>query len=150
MPKEDGYGSTVSTYLDPGGCVIGERWLIHGMNHFWSGGTTDPEYANFTDPKGPNGAVTTWDFVSRYTKSSTAQTCTQAKRCEAKRLKLRVPKGAKNVRGTVNGASADVRVSRRKVRVLIPAGTTAPAEMVVRGRTGPGEKFTRRHTFPDC
>jgi hypothetical protein len=77
VPKEAGYSSTVSTYLDPAGCVIGERWLIHGMNHFWSGGSADPELANFTDPKGPNGAKATWRFVSRYTKGSTAMPCAE-------------------------------------------------------------------------
>ncbi|MDX6583809.1 MAG: hypothetical protein QOI10_2993 [Solirubrobacterales bacterium] len=78
VPKEGGYSSTVSTYLDPNGCVIGERWLIHGMNHFWSGGSSDPELANFTDPKGPNGAKATWRFVSRYRKRSTAVPCAEA------------------------------------------------------------------------
>jgi poly(hydroxyalkanoate) depolymerase family esterase len=78
VPKQGGYSSTVSTYRNPAGCLIGERWLIHGMNHFWSGGSSDPELANFTDPKGPNGAKATWRFVSRYTKRSTAMPCATA------------------------------------------------------------------------
>src|SRR3954454_22286852 len=41
VPKEGGYASTVRTYRDPGGCVVGERWVVHGMNHFWPGGTSD-------------------------------------------------------------------------------------------------------------
>lgn len=69
------YPSTVSTYLDPAGCVIGERWLIHGMNHFWPGGTTDPKYKSFTDPKGPNGAEVIWSFFERFTKSGSAPGC---------------------------------------------------------------------------
>jgi poly(hydroxyalkanoate) depolymerase family esterase len=77
-PGADRYGSTVSTYTDPDGCVIGERWLIHGMNHFWPGGSSDPEWANFTDPKGPSGARITWRFLSRYTKRSTAMPCAEA------------------------------------------------------------------------
>ena len=150
VPKEGGYPSTVSTYLDRGGCVIGERWLIHGMNHFWSGGTSDPEFANFTDPKGPNGAETTWGFVSNYTMSSTAAACTEAKRCTAKRLTLRVPGGAKGVRAKVNGQASKVRLVRRSARVRVPSKTLSPAVVTVRGRTGPGEKFARRHTFRDC
>ncbi len=58
--------------------MIGERWLIHGMNHFWPGGSSDPEWANFTDPKGPSGARITWRFLSRYTKRSTAMPCAEA------------------------------------------------------------------------
>ena len=77
-PKADGYDTTVSTYLDPDGCLIGERWLIHGMNHFWPGGSADPDLANFTDPKGPNGAEASWAFVSQYTKSETEPPCTVA------------------------------------------------------------------------
>ncbi|HYH61386.1 MAG TPA: PHB depolymerase family esterase [Solirubrobacterales bacterium] len=77
-PKADGYDTTVSTYLDPDGCLIGERWLVHGMNHFWPGGSPDPDLANFTDPKGPNGAEASWAFLSRYTKSETTPPCTEA------------------------------------------------------------------------
>ena len=78
VPKPGGYSTTVKTYLDPNGCVIGERWLVHGMNHFWSGGTTDPKYKDFTDPKGPSGAEASWAFFKRYTKSSTAMPCAEA------------------------------------------------------------------------
>jgi poly(hydroxyalkanoate) depolymerase family esterase len=149
VPKAGGYSSTVSTYLDPGGCVIGERWLIHGMNHFWSGGTTDPAYANFTDPKGPNGAEATWAFVSQYTMSSTASTCTVAKPCKAKWLEVRVPTGAKNVRATVNGDRADVNVTGRKARVRLPSAVRTSTSLVLRGRAE-GNKFTRAHTYAGC
>ena len=74
------YDSTVTTYLDPDGCVVGERWLIHGMDHFWPGGSTDPELASFTDPKGPDGAEITWAFLSRFTRSGTAPPCAEAMR----------------------------------------------------------------------
>ena len=68
--KSGGYTSTVRTYRDPAGCVIGERWLIHGMNHFWSGGSRDPALADFTDPRGPSGAVHTWRFLSRFVRGA--------------------------------------------------------------------------------
>jgi len=73
-----GYGYTVSSYRDPAGCLIGERWLVHGMNHFWSGGTSDPQYASFTDPKGPSAAEASWGFFERYRKSDTAMPCAEA------------------------------------------------------------------------
>jgi hypothetical protein len=149
VPKEGGYSSTVSTYLDPVGCVVGERWLIHGMNHFWSGGTTDPEYANFTDPKGPNGAEATWAFVSQYTMSSTADRCTVAKPCPAKWLKLRVPTGAKNVKATVNGERVDVNVTGRKARVRLPSDVRTSTAVELRGRAK-GKKFTRTHIYDGC
>lgn len=77
-PKAGGYSSTVRTYRDPAGCVIGERWLIHGMDHYWSGGSSDPSLKSWTDPKGPSGAEVTWRFLSRYTKASTAMPCAEA------------------------------------------------------------------------
>jgi len=70
-----GYSSTVSNYKDPNGCLIGQRWLIHGMNHFWPGGTSDERFKNFTDPKGPNGAEISWNFFKRFTKRGTAMPC---------------------------------------------------------------------------
>ena len=74
-----GYGSTVSTYRDPSGCVVGRRWMVHGMNHFWSGGSSDPQWASWTDPKGPSGAEASWRFFSRYTKRSTAMPCAEGR-----------------------------------------------------------------------
>ena len=29
--KAGGYDSTVRTYRDPNGCLIGERWVVHGI-----------------------------------------------------------------------------------------------------------------------
>ena len=52
--------------------------MIHGMNHFWSGGTTDPKYKSFTDPKGPSGAEASWRWFSRFTKSATAMPFAEA------------------------------------------------------------------------
>ena len=73
-----GYAYTVKSFLDPSGCLIAERWIVHGMGHFWSGGTTDPAYANFTDPKGPSAAKATWAFLSRYRKPDTEMPCAEA------------------------------------------------------------------------
>ena len=73
--RHDGLAYTVSTYRDPAGCRIGERWIIHGMPHAWPGGTSDPKYAGFTDASAPNGAMGTWRFMRRYRKSETAMPC---------------------------------------------------------------------------
>jgi poly(hydroxyalkanoate) depolymerase family esterase len=70
-----GYSYTVSNYLDKHGCLIGQRVLVHGMNHFWSGGSSNPKWANFTDPKGPSAAVASWNFFSHFTLRNTAWSC---------------------------------------------------------------------------
>lgn len=77
--KPNGYAYTVSSYRDPAGCLIGERWIIHGMPHAWPGGTTDPEYAGFTDARAPSGAQASWAFLKRYRKSDTAMPCAEAR-----------------------------------------------------------------------
>jgi poly(hydroxyalkanoate) depolymerase family esterase len=73
VPNGDSY--TVSSYLDEHGCLIGQRWLVHGMNHFWSGGSSNPEWKDFTDPKGPSAAQASWAFFSHFTLSNTAWSC---------------------------------------------------------------------------
>jgi poly(hydroxyalkanoate) depolymerase family esterase len=155
--KPGGYGSTVRTYRDPAGCLIGERWLIHGMNHFWPGGTSDPKYKDFTDPKGPNGAEISWAFLSRYTKAATAMPCAEGhapaavvKRCKARWLTVRLPAGANGLRATVNGHAAAVRIVHGRARVRLPATRRTRTTVVVRGRTRAGSRFTRRHAYRGC
>jgi poly(hydroxyalkanoate) depolymerase family esterase len=70
-----GHSYTVSDYDDEQGCLIGQRYLVHGMNHFWSGGSSNPKWANFTDPKGPSAAVASWQFLSRFTLDNTRSPC---------------------------------------------------------------------------
>lgn len=65
----NGYGYTVSTFRDPGGDVIAERWIIHGMPHAWPGGTTDPSVKGYGDLKAPDGAEATWAFLERFRNS---------------------------------------------------------------------------------
>jgi poly(hydroxyalkanoate) depolymerase family esterase len=154
-----GYASTVSTYRDPAGCLIGERWMIHGMNHFWSGGSSDPQWKNFTDPKGPSGAEATWRFLSRYTKSTTAMPCAEApvtssapasNRCPARWLSLRLPANATAVRATVNGRRVTTRVARGRVRVRLPAGRRTKTSVVLRGGTRGGKRFRIRRAYTGC
>ena len=63
--RPGGRGYTVSTFRDPAGCVIGERWIIHGMPRDWPGGTSDPKYKDFTDPTAPSASEGSWAFFRR-------------------------------------------------------------------------------------
>ena len=70
-----GRSYTVADYHDANGCLIGRRVLVHGMNHFWSGGSADPTLASFTDPTGPSAAKASWRFFSHFTLANTADSC---------------------------------------------------------------------------
>ena len=78
--KPGGRSYTVRSYRDPSGCLVGESWRVHGMGHFWSGGTRDPAYAGYTDARGPSAARATWAFFERYRKSDTGMPCAEAPR----------------------------------------------------------------------
>jgi poly(3-hydroxybutyrate) depolymerase len=71
---------TVHTYRDPSGCRIAEHWVIHGMNHFWSGGSADPSLHYFTDPTGPSAAKASWNFFKRFRRSKTSMPCAESRR----------------------------------------------------------------------
>jgi poly(hydroxyalkanoate) depolymerase family esterase len=60
------YRSTVEQFDAAPGCEVIERWTIHGMGHFWPGGSTDPDLAPFTDPRGPDGEDVIWSFFRRF------------------------------------------------------------------------------------
>ena len=66
---------TVSDFRDPDGCLVAQRWIIHGMPHAWPGGA---EYGGYTDVSAPDGAEATWSFLSRYRKADTAMPCAEA------------------------------------------------------------------------
>ncbi len=152
--KPEGYSYTVSTYRDPAGCLIGERWIVHGMPHAWPGGTSDPEYRGYTYPEAPSGARATWGFLERYRKSETGMPCAEAartlRRCGAGWLRARLPAGARRIRATVNGRPVRTRRTRRGVRVRLPAGTRARTTVVITARTRTGRRVTRRRTFRGC
>ena len=78
--KPGGYAYTVSRYRDPSGCLIGESWNIHGMGHFWSGGSRDPSVAGYGDIRGPSAARASWAFLRRYRLSDTAMPCAETRR----------------------------------------------------------------------
>jgi poly(hydroxyalkanoate) depolymerase family esterase len=160
--KPGGRTSTVKTYLDPAGCEIGERWLIHGMNHFWPGGSTDPKLKGFTDPTAPNGGEIAWTFLKRYVKSETSMPCAEASApyqspqpattCPARWRVVRVPAHATHLRATAGGRAVRVRHAKARGTVLVhlPA-TQAPSTTIrVRGRTAAGRPFTRSRTLKGC
>jgi poly(3-hydroxybutyrate) depolymerase len=82
----DGYAWTQEVWRDTAGCEIGERWIIEGMGHYWSGGSKDPKYwdtqpngaAGFNDPKGPSASQAAWDFFRRFRKSDTGNECAES------------------------------------------------------------------------
>jgi poly(hydroxyalkanoate) depolymerase family esterase len=74
-----GYSYHVYDYTQPSGCVIAQHWIIHGMAHDWSGGTSNTAYSGYTDPKGPSASEASWAFFSHYTLKSTSRRCAQVK-----------------------------------------------------------------------
>jgi poly(hydroxyalkanoate) depolymerase family esterase len=74
-----GYAYKVYDYTQPSGCVIAQHWIVHGMNHDWSGGTSNPAYSGYTDPKGPSASEASWQFFAHYTLKSTSRPCAEVK-----------------------------------------------------------------------
>jgi poly(hydroxyalkanoate) depolymerase family esterase len=74
-----GYAYDVSEFRDPDHCLVGERYIIHGMPHAWPGGTDDPTVSGYGDRKAPDAAPAIWQFVSRYRRSDTALPCAEAR-----------------------------------------------------------------------
>jgi poly(hydroxyalkanoate) depolymerase family esterase len=58
-----GQSYTVTAYGDTHGNELIEYWLIHGMNHAWSGGSSTEQYAN---PSGPNETAAMYAFFSSH------------------------------------------------------------------------------------
>lgn len=165
--KPGEYPSTVRSYRDPEGCLIGERWLIHGMNHHWPGGSTDPRLEGFTDPKGPSGAEITWAFLKRFTRSGTAFPCAEAPDpppravappssrpagCPARWIRVHVPAGLRRLRATVGGKRVRIRRTGRSVaRVRLPVTTRRGGRrIVVQGRDADGRRAVRGVTATRC
>lgn len=66
---------TVASYPDATGCPVAQLWTIHGMGHAWSGGSSDPSIARYSDPNGPSAAVASMSFFLRWTSSGAAGPC---------------------------------------------------------------------------
>jgi poly(hydroxyalkanoate) depolymerase family esterase len=62
----NGHAYTVTTYPDRNGCPVAQLWTIHGMGHYWSGGSADRAWLRYSDPQGPSAAAGAWAFFSRW------------------------------------------------------------------------------------
>jgi poly(hydroxyalkanoate) depolymerase family esterase len=58
-----GRSYSVTTYADGQGHDLIQYWLVHGMNHAWSGGSNTQQYA---DPSGPNETAAMFAFFSSH------------------------------------------------------------------------------------
>src|ERR1700761_3036299 len=58
-----GQSYTVTSYGDGKGGDLIDYWLIHGMNHAWSGGSNTEQYA---DPSGPSETAAMYAFFSSH------------------------------------------------------------------------------------
>lgn len=56
-------------YKDTAGKTVMEKYMIEGMGHAWSGGSTSGSY---TDPKGPNATKLSWNFFKNHPKNGDA------------------------------------------------------------------------------
>ena len=144
------YPSSVTTFNDPSGCRILERWVIHGMDHFWPGGSSDPASAPFTDPKGPNGGEIAWNFFKRYRLVTSGSPCvppaTTHRRCTKRQvLNVRVPRRLRHLRVVLDGRRLVVRHGH--VTIDLRHHRVGTARLVFRGRTSAGKtvRIVRRY-----
>ena len=84
-----GHSWTAYSARDPKGCELGQRWVVEGMGHYWSGGSTDPKYTGeqptpsggtapgFNDPKGPSASQASWDFFKQFSLANGNVTCSR-------------------------------------------------------------------------
>jgi poly(hydroxyalkanoate) depolymerase family esterase len=57
--RDGGRRYRVTRYMDAGGRVAAEFWLVHGAGHAWSGGS---RRGSHTDPKGPDASARMMEF----------------------------------------------------------------------------------------
>ena len=65
---------TVLSYAETG-CAVAQFWSVHGMGHYWSGGSADPASGRYSDPLGPNASAASWAFFSHWRRSGRAAMC---------------------------------------------------------------------------
>ena len=59
-----GESYTLRSYVDIGKAELAQYWVVHGMNHAWSGGDPSQSYA---DPKGPDETAAMYAFFLGHT-----------------------------------------------------------------------------------
>jgi poly(hydroxyalkanoate) depolymerase family esterase len=65
----------VLSYAARPGCPIIEFWSIHGMGHYWSGGSAGPASLRYSDPTGPSASAASWAFFSHWQRSIDGSRC---------------------------------------------------------------------------
>jgi poly(hydroxyalkanoate) depolymerase family esterase len=75
--RQGGRSYTVESYRDRHGCLVGQHVRVHGMGHFWPGGSADRRWYEWEDARAPSGAELTWAFFRRFTRTSTGGACTE-------------------------------------------------------------------------
>lgn len=66
-----GRSYTQYIYKDAAGVSVMEKYMIDGMGHAWSGGSTAGSY---TDPNGPNASQISWEFFKNHPKNGAVDT----------------------------------------------------------------------------
>ena len=66
---------SVRFYAERPRCPIIELWSIHGMGHYWSGGSADPASLRYSDPTGPNASAASWAFFSHWQRAAGGSRC---------------------------------------------------------------------------
>lgn len=68
---------TVDMWRDASGCLLAQRWTIHGMGHQWAGAQSNgsPLDLIVTDPDGPNLTKAIVDFFFAHPMPDGASTC---------------------------------------------------------------------------
>ncbi|MBO8164185.1 MAG: PHB depolymerase family esterase [Brevibacillus sp.] len=65
-----GRNYTKYVYKDQESAVVMEKYMVEGMGHAWSGGSSAGSY---TDPQGPNASQIIWDFFQNHPKNGSGQ-----------------------------------------------------------------------------
>ncbi len=73
----DGYAYRKHIYVEAGGRLLMEKWIVEGLGHAWSGSPKPSEYG---DPKGPNASAEIWRFFCEAGSNSTTPLSSAEKR----------------------------------------------------------------------
>jgi poly(hydroxyalkanoate) depolymerase family esterase len=77
--KPGGHMYEIDDYTDATGCLLAQRWLIHGMGHAWSNAESNgsPRDTALTDPQGPDVSTPTFEFLLSHVMPASGTACTQ-------------------------------------------------------------------------